>query len=56
LKIISENPKLNVQQVSELTGISVRTLGREYALMQKMSVIKREGTYAGRWKIIIPLK
>lgn len=55
LKIISENPKLNVQQVSELTGISVRTLGREYALMQKMSVIKREGTYAGHWKIIIPL-
>ena len=52
-KMINNNPRISVKEMSLVLSLVERTIKRDLAAMQKMGVLLREGnTSAGHWVII----
>lgn len=52
-KMIKDNPRISVKEMSLVLSLVERTIKRDLAAMQKMGILVREGnTSAGHWVII----
>ena len=52
-KMVTENPRISVKEMSRVLSLAERTIKRDIATMQKIGVLVREGnTSAGHWVII----
>lgn len=52
-KMITDNPRISVKEMSLVLSLTERTIKRDIATMQKIGVLVREGnTSAGHWVII----
>lgn len=52
-KLVKKNPRITVNQMSEVLAVAKRTLERNLSKMQQMGVLIREGnTSAGHWVVL----
>ena len=50
--IITNNPRLNVEEIAKAAGISIRNCWRIIAKLKQQGVLKRVGTKKGYWVIV----
>ena len=54
--MIKNDSFISAQQMSEVLSVVHRTIQRDFAALQKMGVLLREGnTSAGRWVLLIKI-
>ena len=50
--LMLENPQMDVSAIVSAVGGGKRTIEREIAALKKMGVIRRKGTFGGRWEVL----
>ena len=50
--LMVENPQIDVPAIVSAVGGGKRTIEREIATLKKMGVIRRKGTFGGRWEVL----
>ncbi|NCS81944.1 MAG: winged helix-turn-helix transcriptional regulator, partial [Ignavibacteria bacterium] len=52
VKLIGENPKITIPELSKALGISTRAVEKQIANLRQAKMIDRVGSTRGYWKII----
>ena len=52
VELMLENPQMDVSAIVSAVGGGKRTIEREIAALKKMGVIRRKGTFGGRWEVL----
>ena len=54
LHIVKDAPAITAMRMSETLSVSQRTIERDFAVLKKMEIIKREGKdNDGKWVILV---
>lgn len=53
LKMMSDNPKITISSISEMTGLTLRTTNRRISSLRDSGIIVREGSsHGGHWRVV----